>query len=386
MCDENWQGRLIGPINSQSAMSKNPPVFFFSNKDPLETELYEYHTSKFAKESRLKASYVYMLLDERNVDVDTMLDFLNSDSSNTMMTAGEKPHQKTGKTIDEMRVQQSLGTRIERITDISGAGYEVHYSHGDICRVDAAGENVYASSVIRYICDPDIEVGKPDSIGFEMSDCRYFFEWRSRLACTQCSVDQVQRIEGECAGQTRSVFTIPKDNEICQIFPHFQQVNDGRQVRDITYYGHPNQNKAKVYSFKIENEIEPCDQYSELYSNDYFMRILKNVVFVLFCLATCCVGAMCSYFQLQRRYQKLEHKQAQHQSWLRRMRDLEKGELKNMFATKVKKMKKATHKLAKSGGGAIKSAVNKKLQKKRDAQLEAVNVDIDDIEVELEEF
>ena len=68
------------------------------------------------------------------------------------------------------------------------------------------------------------------------------------------------------------------------------------------------------------------------------------------------------------------------------MRDLEKGELKNMFATKVKKMKKATHKLAKSGGGAIKGAVNKKLQKRREAQFEAVNVDIDEIEVELEDI
>lgn len=33
------------------------------------------------------------------------------------------------------------------------------------------------------------------------------------------------------------------------------------------------------------------------------------------------------------------------------MRDLEKGELKNMFASKVKKMKKATQKIAKSGTG-----------------------------------
>ena len=120
-----------------------------------------------------------MLLDQKNADVDIMLDFLNRDSSNLIMTPP-----KTGKTINDIRVQQSLGTRISEITSISKEGYEVRYSHGDICKIDPYGENVYASSSIHYICDPDIEVGKPDSLGYDTSDCRYFFEWRSRLACT----------------------------------------------------------------------------------------------------------------------------------------------------------------------------------------------------------
>lgn len=53
------------------------PVFFFANKTPLDTDLYEYHKPKSAKPQELDGSYIYMLFDYTNADVDTLGDYLN---------------------------------------------------------------------------------------------------------------------------------------------------------------------------------------------------------------------------------------------------------------------------------------------------------------------
>jgi hypothetical protein len=61
------------------------------------------------------------------------------------------------------------------------------------------------------------------------------------------------------------------------------------------------------------------------------------------------------------------------------MKDMEKGELKNMFVTNVKKGHKAVQKMAKSGVSEVKRSVKKQInKKKREAKDEEVfNVDIE---------
>ena len=75
---------------------------------------------------------------------------------------------------------------------------------------------------------------------------------------------------------------------------------------------------------------------SEMKENG-LLAVIAKVVVIIICLAGCCVAALCSYMSLEKRYQKLESKRLAHQSWLVRMKDMEKGELKNMFVTNVKK-------------------------------------------------
>lgn len=68
------------------------------------------------------------------------------------------------------------------------------YTNGDICNVES---QLTFNSEIRYICDPNIEVGKPvliKQIGQSgkfstENDCRSVFEWRSSMACPYCRVD-----------------------------------------------------------------------------------------------------------------------------------------------------------------------------------------------------
>ena len=61
------------------------------------------------------------------------------------------------------------------------------------------------------------------------------------------------------------------------------------------------------------------------------------------------------------------------------MKDMEKGELKNMFVSNVKKGQKAVQKMAKSGVSEVKRSVKKQInKKKREAKDEEVfNVDIE---------
>jgi len=107
-------------------------------------------------------------------------------------------------------------------------------------------------------------------------------------------------------------------------------------LRPVTSFKHSLSDHRKVYSFKVEGQIEPCDMMSEMKENG-LLAIIGKVAVIIICLAGCCVAALCSYMSLERRYQKLESKRLAHQSWLVRMKDMEKGELKNMFVANVKK-------------------------------------------------
>lgn len=79
-----------------------------------------------------------------------------------------------------------------------------------------------------------MEVGKPvlKKFGVENTGekCHFVFEWRTRLACAQCTDDQVDRILGSCESSYRQVLTIPKNEETCQIFPLESRKADGTPV------------------------------------------------------------------------------------------------------------------------------------------------------------
>lgn len=127
MCQGTKNKDMLGPIHFDndkmpSKAIKDYPVFFFGNKSPLETDLYEFHKPKSAKTSELEASYVYMLYDLTNTDVDTLGDYLNISpdpsglhSLYKQVNQGYKINMNqvpTPKKLDSFRVQISLGTKI----------------------------------------------------------------------------------------------------------------------------------------------------------------------------------------------------------------------------------------------------------------------------------
>ena len=97
------------------------------------------------------------------------------------------------------------------------------YGGGNACNA-ALGQSY--QSVVKYVCDKRVEFGRPQLVewpgmhgkkDFEGSQwsCTFVFEWRSRLACSQCTVDQVEQIQGACDGEYRKVQTVPKPNQVC---------------------------------------------------------------------------------------------------------------------------------------------------------------------------
>ena len=66
------------------------------------------------------------------------------------------------------------------------------------------------------------------------------------------------------------------------------------------------------------------------------MSILKQIVFAVCFSATCCIGILCSYNQLARKYEKLENKRNAYTAWLASVNnDPEGGGPRNVFAKKL---------------------------------------------------
>lgn len=61
--------------------------------------------------------------------------------------------------IDKFRIQRSLGTQIDSISDISEDGYTIKYVEGDYCNQELG---LKFESVIRYVCNQTEEYGKPE--------------------------------------------------------------------------------------------------------------------------------------------------------------------------------------------------------------------------------
>lgn len=137
------------------------------------TERYEFHTNKYSLVA--DSSFIYMLFEIQNLEINQLEPYLQSDESdqpssmdriseelfkdfdttkntNTNqinMHIGEGLTSLTGSNsltrsfaggdsthIDKFRLQISLGSTVDSITDISADGFTVTYAHGDVC--DAA--------------------------------------------------------------------------------------------------------------------------------------------------------------------------------------------------------------------------------------------------------
>lgn len=98
------------------------------------------------------------------------------------------------------------------------------YSGGDACNQQ---KRLAFSSEIRYVCDPSVEVGKPVLVKqaglkgtFDTAeDCHFVFEWRSKMACPHCSLDQVHSVKGICIDGFRKIQTLVNNDTLCVLHP-----------------------------------------------------------------------------------------------------------------------------------------------------------------------
>ena len=80
ICDTNQ--RSLGPIKLDPLSSdKSQPVFFFANHDSLETERFEFYKNKQSQVGN--TSYIYMIYEQENVDVDTLSNYLETNTDDT---------------------------------------------------------------------------------------------------------------------------------------------------------------------------------------------------------------------------------------------------------------------------------------------------------------
>lgn len=179
-------------------------------------------------------------------------------------------------------------------------------------------------------------------------DCHFEFEWRSKMACPHCSPDQVHSVKGQCQNGLREIQTLVNNDSLCVIQPRNKKF-DGSSLVEATSEV---RSIPVVYSHEGSgNQVEACDLEQEILSDRKFMAVVKQVIFLLLVLATCCVGALCSFLQLNRRYSLLESRHHMLNRVMRMMQDPESGV---KLKTKLQHAKKSLQKMSKSGRQGIK--------------------------------
>lgn len=69
---------MLGPIKNKTQTSeKSDLIFYFANKEKLETDRYDFHLSKMSDELHLSKSYVYLLYNIKNAPVGQLEEFLD---------------------------------------------------------------------------------------------------------------------------------------------------------------------------------------------------------------------------------------------------------------------------------------------------------------------
>lgn len=89
-----------------------------------------------------------------------------------------------------------------------------------------------------------------------------------------------------------------------------------------------------------------CDVEQEIMNNRKFIGALKQVVFAVFILSTCCIGTLCSFLALNKRYQLLENQHNMYNKVIRILNDPEKG---SKLKAQLQKARKSIQKISKSG-------------------------------------
>lgn len=344
----------------------------------LGTQKYEFHVSQHSTVQKVASSYVYMLFDLQNAPISQLTDFMTNPSSVEGMQAS----------LDDFRIQMSLGSEFESISNFTSSGYTVAYKNGDVCNFE---KEIMFSSSIDYVCDPSIEVGKPILSDFAGStgsmnsqeECHYRFTWHSKQVCPQCKQAVINTVQGPCIDGYKRVQQMPKEGEHCVLYPELQNRNDGYPaIADRSGL-----NQSEVYAYKMDDQIEECSETKELMDNQIFISVMQKVLIFIFFLVICCIGSACGYMQLSRKFDKLERRHTQHQHWLALATDPERGpKLRTIFNQKmkdVKKAKKAVQKYTKSGSQGIKQAVQKGMKKITEKK---TKVEMEEFEVEIGEI
>ena len=75
---------IVGPIKAKrqagdTEASKTQPVYYFTNRQPLQTERYEFHKSLYTDRMQNDQSYVYMLFDLTNAPISQLSEFIQQD-------------------------------------------------------------------------------------------------------------------------------------------------------------------------------------------------------------------------------------------------------------------------------------------------------------------
>ena len=76
-CDDE-ETNFVGPIKfDESSTDNSQPIFYFAHKEPLKTERYEFHKSRYSKVA--ESSFIYMLYDVEHVEIGQVEEYLKVD-------------------------------------------------------------------------------------------------------------------------------------------------------------------------------------------------------------------------------------------------------------------------------------------------------------------
>jgi hypothetical protein len=77
VCDDE-ETNFVGPIKfDENSEDKNQPIFYFAHKEPLKTERYEFHKSRYSKVA--DSSFIYMLYQVEHVEISQIEEYLKVD-------------------------------------------------------------------------------------------------------------------------------------------------------------------------------------------------------------------------------------------------------------------------------------------------------------------
>ena len=91
-CDDEYN-RVIGPIlfDESTPEDRTQPVFYLANEQALETDRYEFHKNR--KSEVANSSYVYMLYELDDIDVNKLENYLSSDLDDSTLNLLEQESQ-----------------------------------------------------------------------------------------------------------------------------------------------------------------------------------------------------------------------------------------------------------------------------------------------------
>mmetsp|Transcript_27188 Transcript_27188/g.41374 ORF Transcript_27188/g.41374 Transcript_27188/m.41374 type:complete len:175 (+) Transcript_27188:1572-2096(+) len=174
-------------------------MLFFSTKQPLPANEYDYHTSMYSSEVEKSSSYIYMIQEIKNGYLHDFEEFFQHNVTGSM----EDPDTKevttfsytTGSAIDhqlmsslvtkDLKILLSFGTQVEAISNVHSDGYSVVYKDGSYCNRQ---KGIRFKSVVNFRCNTTEEFGTPIIKKYpeareNQDDCTVVFEWSSKEAC-----------------------------------------------------------------------------------------------------------------------------------------------------------------------------------------------------------